>query len=222
MVGAVGRPREERIDHDALDAVRELLSEVGYAALTLESVAHRASTTKPALRRRWPSRKHLVVDALIEQVRDAEVPDTGCTHCDLVECVEAFRHVLDEPAYGPTLRTLLVELHDEPALRARLLEYFFTPRQDVAKIAFERGMERGHIRRDVRVDVLLDMLASVITHRVILGHRTIGPGLSEEVVSTVLRGVGTDEWVIHHAPSLAAVTPSSDAYDAEYAKLWQH
>lgn len=58
-VGA-GRPRDSRIDAAVLDAARGLLSEVGYAGLTLTEVAARAGTSVPAIRRRWPGKVHLV------------------------------------------------------------------------------------------------------------------------------------------------------------------
>ncbi|GAA4641634.1 TetR/AcrR family transcriptional regulator [Gordonia humi] len=55
-----GRPRDSRIDAAVLGAAREVLSEVGYAGLTLTEVAARAGTSVPALRRRWPGKVHLV------------------------------------------------------------------------------------------------------------------------------------------------------------------
>ncbi|MFD0431658.1 helix-turn-helix domain-containing protein [Streptomyces zhihengii] len=47
-----------------LAATLDVLREQGYGGFTLEAVAARAGTTKPAIRRRWPVRQNLVIDAL--------------------------------------------------------------------------------------------------------------------------------------------------------------
>src|ERR1043165_78381 len=73
-----GRPRDERIDIAVRNAVLEILNEVGYGRLTLEAVAACAGTSKPTLRRRWRSRQHLVVSALVQTMGSSPTPDTGC------------------------------------------------------------------------------------------------------------------------------------------------
>ncbi|WP_278258873.1 helix-turn-helix domain-containing protein [Nocardioides convexus] len=61
---ATGRPRDPRIEAEACAAVRALLTEGGYAAVTGSAVATRAGTTKAALYRRWPALPHLVHEAV--------------------------------------------------------------------------------------------------------------------------------------------------------------
>src|ERR687894_2814235 len=80
---AGGRPRNRHIDTAVLDATLAVLNEVGYTALSLEDVARRAATTRPAIYRRWSGRPRLVLAALAVRLDVAEVPDTGCTLCDL-------------------------------------------------------------------------------------------------------------------------------------------
>lgn len=46
------------------EATRAELADHGYAGVTYEGVARRAHTSKPVLYRRYPSRAHMVVDAL--------------------------------------------------------------------------------------------------------------------------------------------------------------
>ncbi|HMI70786.1 MAG TPA: helix-turn-helix domain-containing protein, partial [Solirubrobacteraceae bacterium] len=86
----VGRPRDRQIDAAALDATLAVLDQVGYGRLTLEEVARRAGTTKPAIYRRWSGRPRLVLAALSRRLGEARAPDTGCTLCDLDECLKVF------------------------------------------------------------------------------------------------------------------------------------
>src|SRR5690242_4950865 len=53
-------PALERAIHEAVLAE---LSEIGYAGLTIESVASRARTGKASIYRRWPTKQQLVMDA---------------------------------------------------------------------------------------------------------------------------------------------------------------
>ena len=59
-----GRPRDPRIDGAVLEATVELLEEVGYLQLTIGAIAERAGTNKPAIYRRWPTKAHLVHEAV--------------------------------------------------------------------------------------------------------------------------------------------------------------
>ncbi len=64
LTARAGRPRNTSIDVAVLDATDAVLGDSGYSRFTLEEVARRAGTTKPAIRRRWPKRQHLVLAVL--------------------------------------------------------------------------------------------------------------------------------------------------------------
>lgn len=42
------------------------------------------------------------------------------------------------------------------------------------------------------------MLAATMTYRLLFGHQPIAPGLSEEIVDVVMRGVATPQWAKQH------------------------
>lgn len=60
----VVRRRDDVLMSAIRDAARAELAERGYSGVTFEGVARRAQTSKPVLYRRYPSRAHMVVDAL--------------------------------------------------------------------------------------------------------------------------------------------------------------
>src|SRR5215213_6757760 len=74
---SAGRPRDPQIDAAVL-------------RVTLEDVARRAGTSKPAIYRRWGNRQRLMLDALGGRLGAVRPPDTGCTLCDLDECLKLF------------------------------------------------------------------------------------------------------------------------------------
>lgn len=194
----VGRPRDSALDTAILDATRELLAESGYSGLTMEAVAGRAGTTKPAIRRRWPSRQRLVVAALTESMGNAPTPDTGCTHCDLILGIETLSRAFGGDFGRRTLPALVADLADDPELDRIFAETFFHPRRASTEAALRRGVERGDIRPDADLDLLLDLLGATTYHRVLFGHAPITPELAHDVVVTVLDGASTPRWRKHY------------------------
>src|SRR3954451_15744561 len=76
-----GRPRDRAIDDAALRAVRELLVEVGCDQLSMVAIAERARVGRPALYRRWPSKTHLIFEAVFGW-EDAPSPVTDARDSD--------------------------------------------------------------------------------------------------------------------------------------------
>ena len=83
--GPATRRRGPKLEAALLQAAWDELTEVGYAAFTLEGVAVRAKTSRAVLYRRWPNRPQLLVAALRQHAElTFEVPDTGTLREDLL------------------------------------------------------------------------------------------------------------------------------------------
>ena len=84
--GPQTRRRGPGLEAAILEAAWEELTEAGYAALTMESVAARAKTSRAVLYRRWPSRPELVVAALRQHTNftSPEAFDTGTLRGDML------------------------------------------------------------------------------------------------------------------------------------------
>lgn len=88
-----GRRRRHGAELEAaiLDAGWDELAEVGYARLTVGSVATRAHTSEPVLYRRWANKHELVLEILhrYQATHPITVPDTGNLRDDLVQHLTA-------------------------------------------------------------------------------------------------------------------------------------
>ena len=193
-----GRPRDLRIDAAVKNATLAVLNEHGYTGFTLEEAAARAGTNTPAVRRRWRSRQHLIVDTLLDQLGSAPTPDTGCTHCDLVAGISTLSETFNTTIGRRVFPAVVADLGNDPELEAEFFGKLFHPRRATTAAALHRGIERGDIRPDADIDLLLDMLGSTAYYRVLFGHLPITPTLAEDVVQVVLAGVATDHWRTHH------------------------
>jgi AcrR family transcriptional regulator len=168
-----------------------VLDESGYTRLTVEEVARRAGTTKPAIYRRWPNRQRLVLAALGLRLGEAHAPDTGCTLCDLDECLKvfvgAFKRMPPE-VLGP----LFADCAGDRELRSAFMTTLFEPPRAAVKETLDRAQARGDLRGGADLDLVLDLLGSLIHYRALFGHAPTSDAEIESAVEALLQGIATD------------------------------
>src|SRR4051812_49961948 len=105
----VGRPRNPELDRAILSAAGRQLGELGYARMSLESVAAAAGTTVPTLRRRYRNKAELVA-AVIGSLRVEEPPAGAPTpRAHALAILENFHSNLRALPALAILRSLLAE-----------------------------------------------------------------------------------------------------------------
>jgi AcrR family transcriptional regulator len=184
-----GRPRDPQIDAAVLKAAVTVLDRSGYGGFTLEEVARRAGTTKPAIYRRWGNRQRLMLDALGKRLGDVQPPDTGCTLCDLDEClklfVRSFRR-LPPDVLGP----LWAECASDRELREAFMTALFDPPRSAVRETLERA--GADLREGVDLDLIVDLVGSLVHYRALFGHASTSDEEIERVVEALLQGIATD------------------------------
>ncbi|WP_246083293.1 TetR/AcrR family transcriptional regulator [Nonomuraea diastatica] len=186
-----GRPRDPQIGRTVLDATLAVLDEAGYTRLTIEEVARRAGATKPAIYRRWPDRRRLVLAALATRLGTARTPDTGCTLCDLNEGINVFVAAFRRIRPG-VLEPLFADCAAEPEARETFMTTLFDPPRAAVAEMIERAVARGDLRADLDRELVLDMLGSLVHYRALFGHAPITGDQVESAVEAVLGGIATD------------------------------
>jgi AcrR family transcriptional regulator len=186
-----GRPRDPQIDAAVLAATLAALDDAGYGGLALEDVARRAGTTKPAIRRRWPGRQQLVLAALSDRLGEARAPDTGCTLCDLDECLKVFVAAFRRMPPG-VIGSLYADCAGDRELRAAFMSALFEPPRAAVRETLERAHARGDLREDVDLGLILDLIASFIHYRALFGHAPTSNAEIERAVEALLQGIATD------------------------------
>mgnify|MGYP001547276450 CR=1 FL=1 len=148
MTTEFGRPRDPRIVGAVLEATVELLGETGYAELSVDAIARRAGTSKPAIYRRWPSKAHLVHEAVFPLGEATELPDTGSLAGDVRAMVRRSADVLTTPAAGAALTGLVGELAADPTLHTALLQRFSGILSQGLADRLADAVARGEVRPD--------------------------------------------------------------------------
>jgi AcrR family transcriptional regulator len=190
MKAPVGRPRNPSIDEAVLRAAAELVVEVGYADLTVASIAERAGTSKPAIYRRWPSKAHLVHEAAFRE-GDAQLslPDTGSLQDDLAEMLRRTAAAFAHPVARALTPGLMAEIAADPTLHPALLERFGGAWRGFHERIAE-AEERGEVRAGVDADVLIEILAGASLMRLLIGSTdSLDEHWVDQTATLLMRGI---------------------------------
>jgi AcrR family transcriptional regulator len=197
MVVDFGRPRDPRIDGAVLSATVELLAETGYPGLLVSAIAERAGTSKPAIYRRWPSKAHLVHEAVFPIGAAGlvvAIPDTGSLPADLREMVRRAMAFLTTPAAQAALPGLVGEMAADPTLHSALLERFAGIIGGGIAELLDGAAARGEVRSDLTAGELAAQLTEAIAGITLIGLLTRPAELDDAWVdrttTLLLKGIG--------------------------------
>lgn len=156
-----------------MDATLALLTEHGFARMSMEAVAKAAGVGKPAIYRRFADKASLVGHVISRQLPVLDLPDLGDTRAELWQAVQ---HGLpaNGPAYVGLIGGLIAEQDRHPELIAAFRRSVLLPRRAIVETIIKRGQARGDVRDDIAPDVALDLMAGPFLARVFAGLDT-GP-----------------------------------------------
>ncbi|MEZ0052626.1 AcrR family transcriptional regulator [Mycobacterium sp. MAA66] len=191
MMKELGRPRDRRIDGAVLAATVDLLAEAGYATLSVDAIAQRAGTSKPAIYRRWPSKAHLVHEAVFPISATTELPDTGSLDGDVREMMRRTVTVLSTAAARAALPGLLGEMADDATLHAVLLERFSDVLTHGLGERLAAAVARGEVHPEVTAADLTEMVAGVALLGALALSRELDDDWIERHATLILKGIAT-------------------------------
>ena len=191
MMVEIGRPRDPRIDGAVLDATVELLGETDYASLSVDAIARRAGTSKPAIYRRWPSKAHLVHEAVFPVNEATELPSTGSLRDDVREMMRGTFAVLTTPAALAALPGLVAEMAVDPTLHTALLERFAQVLSHDLTDWLEAARERGEVRPEIMGSDVVDALAGIILLALITHAETMDEAWMDRIAELISRGISS-------------------------------
>jgi AcrR family transcriptional regulator len=127
-------------------AVRRMLEEVGYQALTIEGVAARSGVAKTSIYRRWPSKAEMVFDLMLHSSDELPpVEDRG----NLADDIDVLAGRIVTLVAGPLGRRifpgLIGDAAGDPALMERLRNTIVLDGRNQIAQVLERSVRRGEL-----------------------------------------------------------------------------
>ena len=191
MTVEIGRPRDPRIDGAVLSATVELLGETGYAALSVDAIARRAATSKPAIYRRWPSKAHLVHEAVFPIGEATELPDTGSLAGDVREMVRRSAAVLTTAPARAAVPGLVGEMAADLTLHSALLERFSDILSRGLTDRLDAAVARGEARPDATAAELVEAVAGITLFALLTHGTTLDEVWVDRTATLITRGIST-------------------------------
>lgn len=164
-----GRPRDENVHRAILDAARDLISEDGYVAFSIEGVAARAGVAKQSIYRRWSSKGALLVDLYMDGL---ELPSSSTAQGfkeDLLALLLQTTKRVQDPAFANILKSVMVEAQADPEMRELVLLKIIEPRREAARHVIERGKQSGEVPEALDAEMMLDFVFGAIWFNLLFG-----------------------------------------------------
>lgn len=177
------RRRGEQLEHELLEAAWDELVDVGFASLTMESVAARGQTGIAVLYRRWANKDELVLAAIEHygRTRQVEIPDTGTLRGDLLA-------LLTSVSGARTTFTTVVAaafaglLADTGMTPAQVRDKLLSNRPLSSDEIFRHAHERGEIDLDRIPPAVLAMPFDLLRHDLLMTLNPLRPARIKTII----------------------------------------
>jgi AcrR family transcriptional regulator len=183
-----GRPRSEQSRTAVLRATSDLLHEVGLRAMTTEEIAGRSGASKATIYKWWPNKYAVAVEAFLTEIMaESPDPDTGSAHEDFRGVLRGLMHFYTGPS-GRVFAQLVGQGQSDPLVQTELREHLVTPRRELARVIWDRGVQRGELRADVDPDVAVDLVIGPALYRLLIGHAPLDDAAADATIDVAMRG----------------------------------
>jgi AcrR family transcriptional regulator len=184
--------RNERARRAILDAALELLTETGYADLTVEAIAARAGVGKQTIYRWWRGKAAVILDALVDSVTAAEtvvLPDTGDLRADLRAVLRSTVAEFADPQLSATTRALTIETLADDELAAQVRDRLLRPQLAAVQDRLRTGQRAGQVRTDADLDQVVELLFGPVYYRWLLRTGSLTDDYADGIVELALTAI---------------------------------
>ncbi|MDH6280099.1 TetR/AcrR family transcriptional regulator [Prescottella agglutinans] len=185
----LGPQRNPAIDEAVLRATRELLIENGYAGTTIDAISTRAGAGRPAIYRRWPSKAHIVHDAVYPVMESENVSDDVEIAEEISRLTYGAVALFGDPAAREAVPGLMSEGRSGPELRKALVtDQLESIREELGR-RLSAAVAAGELREGIDSDTLLDVIAGAAIFAQSARDVQDQERLASTLVDIVLNGV---------------------------------
>jgi len=191
VTGPPGRPRDERASQAINEAALRQLDDVGYANITMESVAAEAGVARATVYRRYHDKADLVTAAIAASSGDegsaASRPSTDPRR-DLVKMLIAFDRRFAEACLEVVGG--LLGAREEPHAMELHRRRVVAPRLGEARALLMQARQLGELDPDADLDLAVQMLLGVVLARRLSGIPS-DRSWATRAVDAIWRGMGS-------------------------------
>lgn len=180
--------RSARVREAVLKATLHAVAKHGADAVSISEIARQAEVHETSIYRRWPTKEHLVLDALLDYSEARlPIPDTGTLREDLVAFAAEVTGYLDSPL-GRTLAKSMAVAGDDDTLAAGRAQ-FWKSRLDLASVMIARAKDRGEVPADLDAATALELVIAPLHFRALLTRQPTDERDIAQLLDALLTGL---------------------------------
>ena len=180
--------RSEQARQAVLEAADDLLSERGFAGVTIEGIAAAAGVAKQTIYRWWSSKTDILMDALLQDAAEELTPaDHGDLREDLSDQLSRVAAFLTRSDAGAVCRALIGQAQHDPAFATDFRARFLAEQRERDRLPFDRAIARGQIPASTDVPSDLDELLGPVYYRALVTGEPVGRQFTDRLVDHCLR-----------------------------------
>jgi AcrR family transcriptional regulator len=180
--------RSARVRRAVLEATAQTVAERGADAVNIGEIARQAGVHDTSIYRRWPTKEHLIFDALLDYSRERlPIPDTGTLRADLV----AYMALVINNAATPIAQALIKAMavtHDDAAMAAGRAQ-FWQFRFDQTRVMLDRAVTRGELAPDTDPLAALELITGALYFRLLLTREPFDDDIAGHFVDVLINGL---------------------------------
>ncbi|WP_109525803.1 MULTISPECIES: TetR/AcrR family transcriptional regulator [Nocardia] len=181
----LGPHRDPAVDRAVLDAARSLVVEQGYTATSIDAIAARAGVSRPAIYRRWPSKAHLIAQAVFPDVGSEQVaPDLTS---EISKVIRGTIQLFGSAETRAAMPGLMAEMREDAGLYQKLSARLDTPTRD--ELAEYLSEDRAAGRPGPDPDTVLDTIAGAALFALCVRGIDDLDGFSASLEDLLLHGI---------------------------------
>ena len=186
---APGQKRGEQVRQLILETAIDLVFEVGFRSVSVESIAARSGVAKTTIYRRWPNKAAVVMDAFMLRVGSGTLFPPARRVTDRITLQMHAMEKVFRGKDGELVRGLLAEAQFDPELAVAFRERWTLPRRAMAVAVFREAIERGELRREIDPETAIDLLYAPLYYRLQIGTGDLSEDYIEGLFEHGMKGL---------------------------------
>jgi AcrR family transcriptional regulator len=184
-----GRPRSHEAHMAILKAALSEVHELGFRAVSIDSLSAKSGVAKTTIYRRWPNKAAVVMDAFFHEIGPgiAFVPcekSVDSIQIQMQALAKAFRG-----KFGPLIKALLGEAQFDPELAEAFRDRWIAPRREAAKAVLRDAIRKEELRSNIDLDTTIDALYGGLYYRLLIGAGPLSQAYVDELFRHVMGGL---------------------------------
>jgi AcrR family transcriptional regulator len=184
-----GQPRSERRHSAILQTAIDLVLELGFRAVSIESIAAKAGVAKTTIYRRWPNKAAVIMDAFMVRFGAGTQFPTAKKVTDSIRLQMRIMAREFRNKDSALVKALLAEAQFDPELATAFREKWTLPRRKMAFEVFQKAIRQGELRSDIDVEATIDLLYAPMYYRLQMGTGSLSDAYIDEIFDQAMEGL---------------------------------